>query len=556
MAARRVGGVRVVSVAAKIVWIFVVFLLVSNFASNYINLVLNRGEQTRLANALLVEDLRDILVFANNQFEIARFADDQSAALIAIERNAANGLGGMRSVAFAVQEDGNLLFSAGTEVRIPPEDGPELAALFFAEDQPLEGPIDFSAVGFAFFGVYRFNETWDAVFVRADELGEFNADSLRVFTWVSIVILSITLLCTVVGVILIRYILRFVGSITESIMDMQAERRLGRIDLSGAPNDEVTYLGAAFNSLSSSIDNLITIFRKFVAREVAQKAYEDGHVQLEGRPMELAILFSDIRGFTHMTETLGTDIITLLNLHYDRAIRHIHANGGDVGSIIGDAVLALFGHIPDSAVDKALHAIRSGYLIQQVAAELRDAMYKRREQLLKESGGLTEIEEQIFRAVLVEVGVGIDGGEVFYGNIGSTDRMVNTVIGDTVNTASRLESLTKFYRVPLICSERIKRDAGESSAEFRFVLLDCVRVQGKSRGENIYWPVSRGGMDPAFTRKIGRYREGVDAYLSGDWETAHRIFSDVDLPVAQVMAERTTLPVPENWSGEWAMTGK
>lgn len=545
-----------VSVAAKIVWIFVVFLLVSNFASNYINLVLNRGEQTRLANALLVEDLRDILVFANNQFEIARFADDQASALQAIERNAANGLSGMRSVAFALREDGALLFSAGNDVRIPPEDAPQLAEQLFAENQAPEGPVDFSAAGFSFFGVYRYNEAWDAIFVRADELGEFNADSVRVFTWVSLVILTITLLCTVVGVILIRFILRFVGSITESIMDMQSERRLGRIDLSGAPNDEVTYLGTAFNSLSSSIDNLISIFRKFVAREVAQKAYEDGQVQLEGRPMELAILFSDIRGFTQMTETLGNDIITLLNLHYDRAIRHIHSHGGDVGSIIGDAVLALFGHIPDSASDKALQAIRSGYLIQQVAAELRDAMYQRREQLLKASGGLTEIEEQIFRAVLVEVGVGIDGGEVFYGNIGSTDRMVNTVIGDTVNTASRLEGLTRFYRVPLICSERIRQDAGEASAEYRFVLLDCVRVQGRSRGENIYWPVQREGMDPAFTRKIGRYREGVDAYLSGDWETAHRMFSDVDLPVAQVMAERTALPVPEDWSGEWVMTGK
>jgi len=84
----------------------------------------------------------------------------------------------------------------------------------------------------------------------------------------------------------------------------------------------------------------MTIFRTFVTQDLVQRAYKEGEIRLEGSQQELTILFSDIKGFTYMTETLGNDIINLLNLHYDQAIREIHSHNGIVGSIIGDALLA------------------------------------------------------------------------------------------------------------------------------------------------------------------------------------------------------------------------
>src|SRR5690606_13144946 len=128
---------------------------------------------------------------------------------------------------------------------------------------------------------------------------------------------------------------------------------------------------------------------------------------------------------------------------------YIHENNGDIGSIIGDALLAVFGVIGRPNENKYYQAIKSAYQVVGVASRLREEMHKRREKIVSDRGALTEPEERIFKAVLLDVGVGIDGGEVFYGNIGSTERMVNTVIGDNVNSSSRLEGLTRFYRCPV-----------------------------------------------------------------------------------------------------------
>ena len=119
-------------------------------------------------------------------------------------------------------------------------------------------------------------------------------------------------------------------------MTMVESQQLEIIDLKGAPNDDITYLGVAFNTLSSTINTLVTIFRKFVNEDIAIQAYREKEVKLEGTQRELTILFSDIKSFTFITETLGPDIIKLLNLHYDKSIREIVKYDGVIGSIIGD----------------------------------------------------------------------------------------------------------------------------------------------------------------------------------------------------------------------------
>jgi class 3 adenylate cyclase len=301
----------------------------------------------------------------------------------------------------------------------------------------------------------------------------------------------------------------------------------------------------------------MTIFRKFVAKDVAQKAYREREVRLEGAPRNLAILFSDIKSFTYMTETLGTGIINLLNMHYERAISKIRDHHGIIGSIIGDALLAVFGTLEIGKETKSLEAIQTAYEIQEVAAALREEMSARREEIIKQRGGLTEEEERIYKAVMIEVGVGIDGGEVFYGNIGSSKRMTNTVIGDNVNSASRLEGLTRIYKVPVICSEYIKEEVTSKSDQYIFVELDQVQVKGKTLGKRVYWPVSTKRLDEDFQKDIDLFGEGLQLYYEGDWAKANPLFKKCNLPVAEVFRSRTrSLKSPQGWNGIWAMKTK
>jgi adenylate cyclase len=556
---KKVHGTRVVPLMVKIVMIFTIFLLVSNFTSNYINLILNRGEQIRLLNQLLVKDLRALHVFATNQHEIYTFNENLEEAVHNLRSRGAREFQGKNSLAMGIHPDGDVLFNASPfeDLSVFPDDDTLEKMTEDFESGLEDGAFNFVIEGQQYFGVYKYHSRWDAFILRAEELGEFYADSSRIFREVTVIILLITMLCVLVGVFLIRYILRFVSIITSSIMKMQDTQSIDLLDMAGAPNDDVTYLGVAFNSLASTIDNLMNIFKKFVARDVAARAYEEREIRLEGTKRELTILFTDIKSFTFMTEVLGTDIIKLLNLHYDKAIRHIHRHNGDIGSIIGDALLAVFGAMKDVEENKSYQALNSAYLIQDVASELRTEMHTRRERILEQRGSLTEAEEAVYKAVLIEVGVGIDGGEVFYGNIGSYERMVNTVIGDNVNSAARLEGLTRLYRIPVICSEYVKTEVERDFQEYRFLEIDTVQVKGKTIGKKVFWPIKTEHLDDTLLKDVELYTEGLKLYYQGDWQKAGSFFSDCTLPAAEVFKTRvSTTTCPKDWNGIWTMKEK
>lgn len=556
----KINGVRVVPLMVKIIVIFTIFLLVSNFFSNYVNVMLNRGEQIRLLNQLLVKDLTDLHVYGRSQRELAEFTGDERTAFLNIESAASRRFHLDNSLAVGVREDGSLAFSAGLPSpdidRLDDADALDRMRTRFADGRD-DGTVEFTLGGSEYLGVYKWHSGWDAFFVRAEELTEFYEGSRRIFVEVGIIILLITAICAIVGIFVLRYILRFVPAITNSIMRMQSNQNIELLDMRGAANDDVTYLGIAFNSLASTIDNLMNIFKKFVARDVAQKAYREREIRLEGNKRELTVLFTDIRSFTFMTEMLGTDIIRLLNLHYDRAIRHIHEQNGDIASIIGDALLAVFGVMDEGEENKSYHALRAAYEIQDVARSLRQKMNERREEIIRSRGALTEDEERVYKAVLLQVGVGVDGGEVFYGNIGSDERMVNTVIGDNVNSSSRLEGLTRFYNTPVICSDYVKDEVEREYADYYFLEIDTVQVKGKTEGKPIFWPIERGNIDGHLEQDLNHFAEGLQHYYDGKWSKAHVAFTECSLPLADVFVERTkSKRAPKDWNGIWTMTEK
>lgn len=551
----------IVPVTVKIIMVFTVFILFSNFSTNYINLMFNRSALLKLTKQLLVKDLKSINEFANTQYEIYNFNQDVKASVRAIEEKSLRELKNSKAAILGIKHDKSLFFEASRMEKLD----------VFSDDDALkqmesnlkkniqEGFINFKYNDQKYFGVYRFQPKWDIFIVRAEEEREFGSDSARIFWNISLIIVFLTIICIVVGVWVLGYILRFIKILSEKITKMLETQELGVVDLNGATNDDITFLGVAFNSLSSTVDNLIHIFRKFVNRDIAMQAYEEKEVRLEGKVQDLTILFSDIRGFTFITETLGADIIKLLNIHYDKTIREVLDNDGIIGSIIGDAILAVYGVIDNGSDNKSYKALQSAVKIQQVCEELRRTMRERKVDLQKRQGSFSGAEEKVYQAVLLEIGVGIDGGDVFYGNIGSTVRMTNTVIGDTVNSASRLEGLTRIYKVPIICSEYIKRDI-ETNVEnhgFKFLEIDIVQVKGKTEGKQIFWPIPEDLYAKIPKKDITNFSDGLKAYFAGQWSKAYTYFSKCKLQVAEVFQERTRRNrSPKGWNGIWQMKTK
>ncbi|HOD13308.1 MAG: adenylate/guanylate cyclase domain-containing protein [Spirochaetes bacterium] len=562
MFGKKINNTRVWPVTLKIIITFSLFILISNFSSNYINYIFNRSQLLALMNQLLTKDLKNMYAYCNDQFEIYQLDKNMEGSIDAIEKRGVHELKNTKALFLGVRGDGKILFQA-SRPGLPRHGAFADAAGLALLNRGLaamkdEGSITFHYNDEEYFGMYKYNPRWSAFILRAEEVSEFYAESRANFRIISIVIIAITVVVGVVGIFILRFLLRYIDVITRSIMRMIKSQQLELIDLSGATNDDITYMGAAFNSLSSTVDNLIGIFRKFANQDVVNRAYRDRVVKLEGTRRELTILFSDIKSFTFITETLGNEIINLLNLHYDRAIREIVGLDGVIGSIIGDALLAVYGVLDGSGKNKSYQAVMSAHRLQEVTETLRIRMGNIRDEMIRQNGKLTAEEEKIYKAVLLEIGVGIDGGEVFYGTLGSYVRMTNTVIGDNVNAASRMEGLTRVYKVPVICSEYVRGDI-EANVEghgIHFIELDTVMVKGKTTGQKIYWPVPDAEYDGALSKDLAAFELGLELYYKGDWIGAHTKFKKCTLPVAEVFVERTRERPPKGWNGIWEMKTK
>ncbi len=556
----KVGKTRIVPLGLKILVIFVIIILLSNFATNFLSLQLSKKEIINLNNTIMVEQLKELYTNSTNQFQIYNYSDDKDGSLEALKKVAKSGFSNKNSVAIGVMPGGEIIFAASNNNHTDWSRFYDLQTLDklnqdYSNDIK-EGSVSFNQHGGDYFGVYKYQADWGYYLIRAENRSDLDANTNSVYLYALLIIIILTIAFVVIGWIILRHEFRPVTLITKDLYEMQQHKQLELIDLSHAKNDDITYLAASFNSLSSSVNNLLGTFQKFVPKDVVAKAYSDQGIGLEGSQRELAMLFSDIKSFTYRTETLGNDIIDVLNVHYNRVIHNVHENAGVVGSIIGDAILAVYGTL-ESRRSKSYNAILAAWDITHATAALRETMKLRRVEIEKKRK-LTESEERIFIAVSLDVGVGIDGGNVFYGNIGSNEHMANTVIGDNVNSASRLEGLTRIYHLPVIVSEYIKDEVLAETARFKFYEIDTVQVKGKTQGKKIYFPFDTNEMDNALLAKYDLYEEGLQAYYSGDWKNARKNFKNAELPeLTEVFMERMgNKSAPEGWNGIWTMTTK
>ena len=221
---------------------------------------------------------------------------------------------------------------------------------------------------------------------------------------------------------------------------------------------------------------------------------------LIGEDRVLAILFSDIRGFTTITELMRADqMIASLNNYFSLMVDKIMDRDGIVDKYMGDAIMAFFG-APVQHTDDALQAVLAGLDMQEALEEFNS---KQR-----------EIGKPEFR-----MGIGINYGMVTVGNIGSEKKMDYTVIGDMVNLAARLETLTKIYKQELIISESVYR---EISKALPCRLVDKVQVLGKTQPQRIFTVKKQ--LNEEENRAWQHHHRGLKLYFRREFAEAARHF--------------------------------
>lgn len=284
---------------------------------------------------------------------------------------------------------------------------------------------------------------------------------------------------------------------------------------------------------------------RYMSAEVADELLAAGEAELSGKDQTVSVLFSDVRGFTKMAETLGArETVSVLNAYFTDMVDVIFEHHGILDKYIGDAIMALFGapfpkpEDPDNALAAANDMLRT----------LREFNVRQR------GAGLEEL----------EIGVGLSTGDVIVGNIGSVKRMEYTVIGDAVNLASRLESANKFYGTRILLSD-FTVAALKAPALLREV--DLLRVKGKDRPVAVFEAVGwRAGENYAQLAAILElHDEGLHAYTARDWAKAEGAFGKLlaidpkDGP-AKIYRDRVRLyakkPPPGDWDGVWVMAEK
>jgi adenylate cyclase len=289
---------------------------------------------------------------------------------------------------------------------------------------------------------------------------------------------------------------------------------------------------------------LAHLFGQYVPPELVDEMAKDpGAYSLEGSNRDMTVLFSDVRGFTTISEGLDPKQLTQLMNEFLTPMTHvIHHHRGTIDKYMGDAIMAFWGApLPDP--DHARNALLAAMEMVAKLDSLQDHFKSR---------GWPPI----------KVGVGLNTGDMTVGNMGSEFRLAYTVMGDAVNLGSRLESLTKNYGVNIMVSEFTSARV----PDFAFRELDCVRVKGKDQPVKIYEPMGpERDLTPDEREELALYNDALTRYRSQQWGPAREALARL-----QQLAPKRALyalyleriahfeqqPPPANWDGTYTFLTK
>jgi len=292
---------------------------------------------------------------------------------------------------------------------------------------------------------------------------------------------------------------------------------------------EVNQLHEAADRMKSGLRSFI----KYVPDDLVRRLLSSGKdAMLGGEIRRLTVFFSDIEGFTSLSEKIAPDVLVhQLGDYFEILSRQLRRHSGTIDKFIGDGLLGFF-NAPENVPDHQNLACRATLL------------------------ALDELSARTDSAVPFRTRVGLHCGEVLVGNIGTPDRFAYTVLGDVVNVTSRLESLNKIYGTQILASSDVRAGAGD---DFEWRYIDRVAVAGRTGGMDIHELMGlKGGVDKA--RRLDRdlYEEALAHYLARRFLEAKVLFSQLarTRPADKAAAVMTTrcdhffaIELPEDWNG-------
>jgi adenylate cyclase len=284
---------------------------------------------------------------------------------------------------------------------------------------------------------------------------------------------------------------------------------------------------------------LSRIFSQYVPPEIVQELdVTEADVSLEGDSRDMSVLFSDVRGFTTLSEGLSPRELTrLMNEMLTPLTECIHQRRGTIDKYMGDAIMAFWG-APLQDAEHARNAVLAAQEMIACTARIREDFAAR---------GWPP----------VHIGVGISTGPMNVGNMGSRFRMAYTVLGDTVNLGSRLEGLTKRYGVDIIVSGVTM----QGIPDMAFRELDAVRVKGKNEPVSIFEPLGlRSALDAPRVARTEQFHEALRRYRAREFGAALRLLDDLarerEEGLIALYRERVTHflaePPPLEWDGVYS----
>jgi len=405
-------------------------------------------------------------------------------------------------------------------------------------------------------GYYLYFEPWDWYILLSEEDTVFYQDANNIKKQVAYT-LAITLAFAIVLILLfVKKVTDPIDNVVDTMKDIITSNDLSK-RVKVEYDDEIGYLATWFNRMiedletaynqikeyayksvlaKNSEERIRHIFQKYVPAEIIDEVLRTkGEQLLVGKKQVTTILFSDIRSFTTISEKLSAEeLVKSLNTYFNIMVNVIIEHKGTIDKFIGDAIMAIFG-APVKHEDDPLEAVLTGL------------------NMIKNLHSFNKKQIALNRPPF-KIGVGINTGEVVVGNIGSTQKLDYTCIGDAVNLASRLEGLTKMYGIPIIISQFTYE---ETKTQIDARELDSVRVKGKLKPVKIYQPLDD-DINSEEKEAYLLFNEGINLYRNRDFQKALNIFKNTysllknDVPSSLYIDRCNELiknPPGDNWDG-------
>jgi class 3 adenylate cyclase len=342
--------------------------------------------------------------------------------------------------------------------------------------------------------------------------------------------------------------MRVIRSIKSLVLGAEAVEG-GNLDtrIQIASRDEIGRLAASFNRMTEGLrmrDRIRETFGRYVDRRIAEQLIRSHDLLAErGERRDVAVMFCDLAGFAALSERIEAEqLVRFLNAYFSILAREITATEGIIDKYIGDAVMAYWcpPFVPQDEV-----ALRSA-----------DAALLCLNQVPALTGASHEIFDGGAQAYDPRIRIGISSGESITGSIGAEERRNYTVIGDTVNLASRIEGANRLYRTSnLVCG----RTAEAIRASFELREIDTVFLPGIDAPQTIFEIVGRAGQVSAEQPELrALYELALSAYRGGDWPSARRHFSDClsispeDGPARTMLQRVESLAAMPARAGSWS----